>query len=299
MVSTESWFVPVVILTIICIVLGILLAALFLVTIIRDRTCHTMQMLFVANSCLIGLIFGTLILGMRVATLKNDLQQFAYRDDLCNFRGYFGYATCSIQNASYLLQALYRYLLVVHRSRVLFRTLKFQLLLILATWLFGLLYPLVFMFNGELVYNVDNQICQLPVHLSFSIIYMASFAYITPVSLTMVVYVKLVRYVHRMSRNVVPANTISRAERELKMVRRTVILVSILIILCFPYALFIFLSFVTSIPKYHFRIVSIFLDVAYLFMIVAVFLFTDSLKAAVLKKRVQPMSSTMVLPTIA
>ena len=299
MVSFESWFIPLGILPIVCIVLGMMLATLFLLRIIYDRTCHTMPMLFVGNSCFIGIIFGALILGMRVFTLNNDLQQIEYRDLFCNFRGYFGYATCSIQNSSYLLQALYRYLLVVYPNRLLFQTLKFQLFLIISTWLFGFLYPLIFMFNGELLYNVDNHICQLPLHLSFSIIYMANFAYMTPVSLTMIVYVKLVRYVHRMSRNVVSANTMQRAERELKMVRRTVILVSILFILCFPYALFIFLSFVTAIHKYHFRIAYIFLDVSYLFMIVAIFMFTDPLKASLVGKRVQPSTTTLALPTVA
>lgn len=299
MVSFESWFIPLNTFQIICIVLSILLAILFLLTIIYDRTCHTMPMLFVGNSCLIGIIFGALILGMRVFTLKNDLQQIEYRDIFCNFRGYLGYATCSIQNSSYLLQALYRYLLVVYPNRLLFQTLKFQLFLIISTWLFGFLYPLIFMFNGELLYNVDNHICQLPLHLSFSIIYMANFAYMTPVSLTMIVYVKLVRYVHRMSRNVISANTIQRAERELKMVRRTVILVSILFILCFPYALFIFLSFVTTITKYHFRITCSFLDTSYLGIICVVLLFTDPLKESLRKTRIYPFKQPMSLPTIS
>ncbi len=54
-----------------------------------------------------------------------------------------------------------------------------------------------------------------------------------------------------MSKHVTPANILSRAQRELKMVRRTVILLTILIILDFPYSIFILMSFFTGIYKYH------------------------------------------------
>jgi hypothetical protein len=113
---------------------------------------------------------------------------------------------------------------------------------------------------------------------------MANFAYITPVSLTIFVYFKLVRYVKEMSKRVTPLNTLSRAQRDLKMVRRTVILVSILFILCFPYAMFIFLSFFMEIPKYHFRIAYIFVDGSYTFVLITVFQFTDQLKTSIGKK---------------
>jgi hypothetical protein len=39
--------------------------------------------------------------------------------------------------------------------------------------------------------------------------------------MTMMIYYKLVRYVHEMGKHVTTANTLLRAQRELKMVRRT------------------------------------------------------------------------------
>ena len=66
---------------------------------------------------------------------------------------------------------------------------------------------------------------------------------------------------NEMSKRVTTANILSRAQRELKMVRRTVILVTILVTACFPYALFLLLSFFNQAPKYHFRIAFVFIDV--------------------------------------
>jgi hypothetical protein len=293
----ESWFIPIDFLTNICISLALILVIIFFLTILFDKNCHTVPMLLVANSCLIGTIFGIVIFSMNLFKLLNDVKQQEYRDFFCSFRGYMGYATCSILNCSYLLQAIYRFIRIVYPTRLIYQTAKFQFILIFLTWTFGILYPIVFLFTNEIVYNADNQICQLRLYLSFSIIYMANFAYITPVSLTMIIYLKLVFYVKKMNERITSVKTLYRAKRELKMVRRTVILVSILIIYCFPYAMFIFLSFFTQIPKYHFRISYVFIDASYLFVIVALFQFTDPLKTSIMKF-IQKRARNDILPTV-
>jgi len=293
--NLESWFIPIDILTNLCIILSLILAIIFFGIIIFDKTCRTIPMMLVTNSCLAGIVFGILIFSMNLFRLLNDLKKIPYQDSLCSFRGYFGYASCSILNFSYLLQAIYRFIRVVYPTRLFYQSARFQLVLICSTWIFGFLYPIAFLFTGEIVYNVDNQICQLPLHLSFSIIYMANFAYITPVFLTMIIYLKLVFYVKKMSKRVVPVNRLSRARQELEMVRRTVILVSILIIYCLPYAILIFLSFFIVIPIYHFRISYVFIDASYLFVIIVLFQFTDPLKTSIKKKICKRTNS--VLPT--
>ena len=293
----EPWFIPIDLFTIICISLGLILVMIFFFTIVFDKNCHTVPMLLVGNSCLIGIFFGLLIFGLDLFKLVNDVKQREYRDFLCSFRGYMGYATCSILNFSFFLQAIYRFLRIVYPTRLIYESAKFQLVLICSTWIFGILYPIAFLFTNEIVYNVENQICQLRLYLSFSIIYMANFAYIIPVSLTMIIYLRLVAYVKKMSERVTPVNTLHRAKRELKMVRRTVILVSILIVYCFPYAMFIFLSFFIRIPKYHFRISYIFIDTSFLFVIIALFQFTEPLKTAI-RKFLRKRQNNEILPTV-
>jgi hypothetical protein len=294
-IKTESWFIPIDIITNVCIACALILVTIFFLTILFDKTCRTIPMMLVGNSCLIGIIFGIVIFTMNLFKLVNDHKQIEYKDSFCSFRGYAGYASCSILNCSFLLQSIYRFLRIIYPTRLIFQSFQFQLILILFTWIFGIFYPIVFLFTNEIIYNIDNQICQLPLHLSFSIIYMASFAYIVPVSLTMIIYLKLVFYVKKMSKRVVPANRLSRARQELKMVRRTVILVSILIIYCLPYAILIFLSFFIVIPIYHFRISYVFIDASYLFVIIALFQFTDPLKTSIKKKICKRTNS--VLPT--
>ena len=290
----ETWFVPVDIITNIGLLCGSLLVTMFFFVILFDKTCRTIPMLLVGNSCLAGIVFGALMYWMNLFKLMNDYAQIEYQDTFCNFRGYFGYSTCSIFNCSFLIQALYRFVRVLYPARLNFQSWKFQLGLIIFSWLFGILFPIGFMLDDEIRYNPANQICQLPLRFSRSIIYMAFCAYFIPVSLTMIIYILLVAYVKRMSKRVASNNSLSRAKQELKMVRRTVILVSILVIYCLPYAMFILLSFFISIPKYQARISYIFIDPSYLFAIITLYQFTDPLKESIKKiftcqnNRVQP-----------
>lgn len=89
-----------------------------------------------------------------------------------------------------------------------------------------------------------------------------------PVSIIIFIYIKLFLYVHEMSKHITPVNILFRVRHQLKMVQRTVILISILIIIGFPYALFVFMSFFTHPPKYYFRIAYIFIDTSLVFVMI-------------------------------
>jgi len=240
--------------------------------------------MLIANSCLTAFIFGSDMLGTAIFMLQNDLKQIFYQDFFCIFRGYVGYVSATLFNFSFALQAIYRYIIVVYPNRLFCQSARFQGLLICLTWIFGIVYFIALMFIGEIIYNADNQICQLPLQLSFSIIYAMCGGYIIPILMIMFIYLRLVRYMKKMSKRVTPVNILSRAKRELKMVQRTVILITILIILAFPYILFIFMSFFNSAPKYHFRIADVFADASLVLVMIILFQFTEPLKTSMMKR---------------
>ena len=283
-INIQSWFIPFDIFMIMCTVLVVILAMSFLIIIVLDKTCRTVPMMHVANSCLAELIFGSSMLGMAIFTLENDLKQIQYQDSFCVFRGFMGYAMAVSQNYSYLLQAIFRYNTVVHPTRLFFRSARFQALLIFLTWTFSFVCSVPYVVNDEIKYNVDNQICQMPLHFSFLAIYNALCVYMIPISLTMLIYFKLVRYVRKISRNIAPINTLYHAQRELKMVRRIVILIMSVATIGLPYGIFVLISFCISPPIYHFRIAYIFVDASLAFVIIALFEFTEPLKASIMKQ---------------
>jgi hypothetical protein len=281
--TVESWFIPLDILAIVCLALTIIFAIIFLFLIILDKTCHTVSMLLIANICLTGLICGVVHFSITVFALHNDLKRIEYYDTFCIVIGYLSYATGSLHNYSYVSTAIYRYITIVYSSYLFWQSARVQIFLIGLSWILAFVFPLLFIITGEIVYNVDNQICQIPFQLSFSILYAPLFIYIIPVNLVIFIYLKLVRYVRRMNQHITPANNLSRAQRDLKMVRQIVILIHILLINGFPLSTLIFLSFVNRTPKYHFRIGFIFIYISMLFVMIALLKFTDPLKASIRK----------------
>ncbi len=111
MANVEPWFIPFDILAIIFLISAVTLATTFLFIIILDKTYHTVPMMLTANICLTALVCSSNTLAMSVFTLQNDLQQIQYYDSLCIVRGYLTYVTCALHNYSYLLSAIYRFMI--------------------------------------------------------------------------------------------------------------------------------------------------------------------------------------------
>jgi hypothetical protein len=204
----------------ICTVFVIVVAIIFLLIIIFDETCHTIPMLLIGNSCLAELICGTVIFCMNVYTFQNDLNQLPYQDSLCVFRGYLSLSSCAIQNYSFLLQSIYRYTTVVYPNSLFWKSARTQILLIVLTWILAFAYPFPFIFTGEYIYDADNGLCQIPLRLSFSIVFVAFFIYLIPINMILFSYSKLVRYVKEISKRVTPVNMILHAQRELQIYTR-------------------------------------------------------------------------------
>ncbi|CAF1062316.1 unnamed protein product [Adineta steineri] len=282
-ITMESWLIPMDILMIILTTLVITISCVFLIIIILNKTCHTVIMMLIANTYLSALLFGCCLLGSSVFMFQNDVKQIQDQDSLCNFRGYFIYVSCGLHNYSFLLQAIYRYLTAVYPNRLFWQSRRIQILFICIKWIFCFVYILPILFTNGFTYNVDNQIYQTPLALSFSIIYASTCVYAFPMLLIVLIYFTLVRNVHGMSKRVTAANTLSRAKRELKMVRRIVILVGILLTIGFPYVLFAVISFFTTPPKHHYRIAYIFAETSLVCVLITSYYFTDPLKTSIIK----------------
>jgi hypothetical protein len=293
MVNIQSWFIPFDILMIICTVITIILATLFLSIIALNKTCRTVPMMLIANSCLAELVFACSTLSMASFTLQNDMKQIQYQNSLCLFGGYMSYMSTGIQSYSYLLQAIYRYIIIVYPFRLFWQSAQFQGLLICLTWICGIIYPIPIVLKSQIIYLVDDQICQMPPRFSFLIIFNASYNYLIPMGGIMLIYFQMIRYVKEVSKRVTSANALFRAQRELKMVHRIVSLITIIMTTGIPYTIFVLMSFFNRVPKYHFRIAFLFVDLSLVFVMVTLFQFTDPLKTSVMK-RIKPRPNVVV-----
>ncbi|CAF0820055.1 unnamed protein product [Adineta steineri] len=297
MINNQAWFISIDILLIICLTLAIILALIFLFIILIDSSCQAVPMILITNSCFSGLSFTLAIFWSAVITFYNDLNQIQYHDPTCIIRGYFIYVTCTALCWSYFLQAIYRYIIVVYSNRLSWQSKQRQVFLICLSWIFVFLYAVPVLLKGDIRYEVDDQICQMPHHLSIVTIYINLYFYLLPVGGIISIYVKLVLYVKEKSKNVTPANNLFRAQRELKMVHRIVILISILLSLGIPYASFLFTGFFTTPPQYHYRIAYTFVDISLVFVIITLFKCTDPIKLAIRNIRNQRTNTTAATMT--
>lgn len=282
--TSERWFIPLDIIMMLFSICIVLLATSFLLLILLDKALHTVSMMLVANSCLTALLTGCSVLSMSAFTLGNDLAHIQHADVQCTVRAYIGYVSYAQLNCSFFLQAMHQYILVVYPTRLFWQSARCQAFAIVLTWIYGYVYLMPCLLTNGILYNPDNQICQIPLQLSFFVIYGAIAGYTLPISLVICIYFKLVRYVREMSSHVSCSNRFVHVQRDVKVVRRTVIIVTILIAVCFPYTLIMIMSFFNYTLKYHFRIAYVFVDASILSIMMALFHFVDPLKASLIKK---------------
>jgi hypothetical protein len=243
-----------------------------------------MPTILASNLCFAEIICASNMIAVAVFTLQNDIKQRVFQDTLCKFRDYLGYVAAALVFYSFILQTLYRYIVVVYPTRISWQSARIQGILVCFSWLFCIVSFLPWLLMGTSTYNVDNQACILPFRLSVPIIYNVSLAYLIPVSIIIFIYFKLVRYVHQMSNlATLSAQTLQQARRELVMVRRIIITISILVILGLPYTIFMFMSFITKPPKYYYRIAVIFADLPQTFIIIVQFKFSQPVMDVLLK----------------
>jgi hypothetical protein len=297
LIRIESWFIPFDIVLIVLSIFSIVICVCILLIMIFDKTFYTVPMMLIGNLCLTVLMFSCGLLSYSIFTLENDLKQIESSDSYCIIRSFLTYGSGTTMDYSYLLQSIYRYVIVVYPNNLFLQSFRFQFLLICLTWIGGYVYLIPYVSTGQIVYNVDNQICQAGLRLSFPLMFLLVYAYIFPMLLVLLIYLKLFLVVKEMSKHVTPINTLVRARKQLKMVRRTVILIIPGMTVCFPYAIFIVISFFISPPKYHLRICYLFINVSVLLVMIAVFQFTESLKTSSMKKLKR--RPNIVIPWIA
>ena len=187
---SEFWFIPLDILMVSCTTFVVLLASTFFLIVLLTESCRSVPILLALNSFISEALFGLVMFSMALFTLKNDVQRSRREDSLCIVRGYLSYALSAVRSHSYLLQSVYRYITIVHPSDLFWQSSRLQLALICITWLISMVHPFPFLFTGQITYNADNQVCHMPLQKYHFIFYTCFFAYLNPITIIVVIYVK-------------------------------------------------------------------------------------------------------------
>ncbi|CAF4161122.1 unnamed protein product [Adineta steineri] len=129
------------------------------------------------------------------------------------------------------------------------------------TWMAAFIFACPYIVTNAIKYYVDDQICQLPLHLSFLEVYNVFCVYIILINSTEFIYFKLTRYVRGMNKRVILVNILLRV-----------------------FLIFVFMRFMTSPPKYHFRIALTLIEISLVFVMIVLFKFTDPVRTSIMKR---------------
>jgi hypothetical protein len=140
----------------VCSVLGIVCALIFLSVVIIDRQCRTMTTLLVLNSVIAGFVLNTVYTSQAFYQLTND-----GNDKLCEFRGFLLHGTCGLLYHTFCIQALYRLVVTLPVRQQYLRSKHVIIFIVLLQWLISSTFGLPILLNGQIKYQAGSRICQV------------------------------------------------------------------------------------------------------------------------------------------
>jgi hypothetical protein len=244
---------------------------LSVITLSQGRNLSTSSLL-ASNTFLAALTYSSAHFAIAISVLKSDIAVInGVRTNLynpfCMTSAFVFYSGCALLYYSYVMEAVQRFVRVVlydcrslHKRRI-------QLLFIVLQWvlcILGTSIPLSL--TNQLQYDIYNNMCIIPIRSSGWTMYYAIFCYSIPLVLISIFYQRLIQYIlvarGRVSACLISGSVIVAAQRQLTLIKRVIILVSILLISGLPYSAFIITGFWTDPPIYQFRISFLCVDIA-------------------------------------
>jgi hypothetical protein len=269
-----------------------LIALTFLsMALVHHRRCFNFPTLLACNTCLATFLFASSNLAIAVYMYVWDQQIIVTADLLCPIRAYLHYSTTALMFYSYILQAVQRYCQIKGINIINTRTR--QLLLVIIQWIFAFTFDLPILLTGHLNKLLSDNMCFLPTYEAGLTIYTAGLMFGTPNIVVTVLYRSLVSHV-RTTTSTTTVISQRKMNRDLTMVRRIVLLVSLLIFCGLPFCIFVVIAWIDSsrLPFYHLHVAFITLNASLPIMLASLLWITPDLRQSLLytinKVRPQP-----------
>ncbi|CAF0866862.1 unnamed protein product [Rotaria sp. Silwood1] len=244
--------------------------------------------LLASNTFLSALTYSSAHFTIAISVLKSDVVAIdGIRNRLynpfCMSSAFVFYGGCALLYYSYVMEAMQRFSRVVlydyrwlHRRRV-------QLLFIIIQWLFCILGTFIpLSITNQLQYDIYMNMCIIPIRSSGWTMYYAIYCYTIPLVLIAFFYHKLIQYIttvrSRVSACLISGSVVVAAQRQLALIQRVIVLVSILIASGLPYSAFIFMGFWMDPPVYQFRISFLCVDISLATVVCTMFRYSRDIK---------------------
>ncbi|CAF4463202.1 unnamed protein product [Rotaria sp. Silwood2] len=269
------------------IALVVSLIYLIVIILLQGRNLSASSLL-ASNTFLSALTYSSAHFAIAISALRSDIVvtdgvRNRLYNRFCMSSAFVFYGGCALLYYSYVIEAMQRFARVVlydyrwlHKRRV-------QLLFIIFQWLFCILGTFMPLFiTNQLQYDIYMNMCIIPIRSSGWTMYYAIFCYTLPLVLIVIFYHHLIQYIitvrSRVSACRISGSVVVTAQRQLTLIQRVIVLVSILIAGGLPYIAFIFMGFWMDPPVYQFRISFLCVDIALASVVCAMFCYSKDIK---------------------
>ncbi|CAF1187590.1 unnamed protein product [Adineta steineri] len=227
-----------------CIVFLIIIYHLFYNHVKRE---DKITVVLCAHIYLTILMYSSLLISMNIRSILGDLYNQSFDSSWCIFSGYVAAVLLGMLYLNFLNQAFYRLIRIAYSQSRRFQSLKLHLILpiieliIVTPILLSVLIPL----NGVIYLPNDHFCCPRFTNIP-SIFWAAFVSYMCPLCCISFIYIHITRFIHRQG-NIQTLIIKQRQSRDLLIIQRILIIVSLLLILGIPSIVLIFMFIITGV----------------------------------------------------
>ena len=272
-------------------IISISIGLIIILIVIFHRHCRTINNMMMCNIATATILFCILQIVSAGYGLQND---WLINQPACIFRAYLYIAVCTVVCTSYTIQSISRLFFTVLCKHRYLLTWRSHWYLIVIHYLLTIVLPILPVFIGNgLGFENESRLCLCSTKVFSSSIFVATNAYIIPLSIAIIVYGRILYTVRESTRRITaftaannnPLSTTNQLpriniRREMKLMKNILVVVSILLCAGAPY-LTVLLWNVASLgqpPAPLYLLIMLLITVACVFKMIIIFNMNNDIK---------------------
>jgi hypothetical protein len=223
---TESFFLINFLFSILISTVALVFSLTMIIIVATHQTCRSVSNLVTCNTSVFIAIYFIINFASSIYGFRAD---WAFNQPVCLFRAYSFIAVSGSICYSYLVQAISRFFFVVLFKHKYLVTYRVHWYMIALNWIIGILYSTVpLFFEGGYVFEKESHLCTLTTKKFSTCMYAIFTGFIIPLSISFVIYGKILYRAHHSSRRIAALSSITTSyiasRRDIMVVRKMVTL---------------------------------------------------------------------------
>ncbi|CAF1308873.1 unnamed protein product [Adineta ricciae] len=268
-----------------CSLFGLICSLTFIIIVVTNRSLQTVTIMLAFNSAIAGFIINVTSGCQAIYQIISD-----GNDQFCSFRGFLLHAATGLLYHTLCVQALRSLFVVVFSAQRSLQSKPIIASITIVQWLVSITFAIPSLVLGRIVYQAGSRICQASLNDLVIFLYLSFFIYFGPVAFILSIYARIVYFAKHRPFSVNVQTRIAderRQRREVRFVRRLLIIAMVTGCMSCPYILFFLRTQIFSNAErlpYAQRVSFIFLSFGYAIWMLVNLTYTDEVRKHLFSK---------------